>query len=488
MGGGASIDTVLTGSRAYPGGAIQGVVNVGGGSKDVAVNFIELSLTARVEVETQDSEYDSNIVFNKNRLSGPFRLQAGARFQLPFTFGIPWEAPFNEVVGQSLHGVRVGVRTELDIARSLDKGDVDPIQIQALPAQESIVAGFAQIGFRLKGSDLERGRLGGSPLPFYQEVEFHPAAQFRGQMNELEVKFVTRPNAMDVVLEIDRRSLFGGSDDKTNRFTVDFATAQHQDWGRVLNDHLARIMGGGIFGGGVDRRAAPILSGPPVGYQPTPQVPPPAPASPPAGYQPTYSTPQPPPAARPSAGINLAKGGNVNLSREAQGLSAVTIGLGWDAQAAGVDIDASALVVDSSGRMLSDDYFVFFNNLRSPDGAVQHAGDNATGAGHGDDEQILVDLALLSSRADRVVFAVSIHDGDSRRQTFAQVRNAYIRVANAADNREITRFDLAQEASSETAMVFGELYRSGPDWNFRAVGQGYGDGLAGVTRQFGLTV
>lgn len=546
FGGGASVDTVLASNRVYPGGAVQGVVNVSGGTKDVAVNFVELSLTARVEVETEDSEYDSNVVFNKKRISGPFRLDSGARFQIPFVFEVPWEAPFNEVAGQSLHGVRIGVRTELDIARSMDKGDVDPIQILALPAQEQIVTAFAQIGFGLKGSDLERGRLAGSPLPFYQEVEFHPASRFRGQMNELEVKFVTRPGAMDVVLEIDRRSVFGGSSDKTNRFTVDFATAERQDWPAVLDDHLARIMGGGgFFGGGVDRHASPLLSTPPAtapqpsgyaapapGYPtPAPGYPAPAPGHPAPGYPaqqpgypsspgypqqghsappsyspppnppaPSYSPPTTPPApsypppttppATPGGGISLSKGGNVNLSREAQGLSAVTIGLGWDTHGAGsaIDVDASALVLGASGRTLSNEYFVFFNNLSSPDGAVRHGGDNATGAGHGDDEQIFVDLRHLNPEAERVVFAVSIHDGEVRRQNFGQVRNAYIRVADAAGGREIARYDLTQQAYSETAMIFGELYRYGADWKFRAVGQGFADGLAGITRSFGLTV
>ncbi|WP_307828500.1 TerD family protein [Antrihabitans sp. YC2-6] len=188
--------------------------------------------------------------------------------------------------------------------------------------------------------------------------------------------------------------------------------------------------------------------------------------------------------------MNLTKGGNVNLSQQAQGLTAVSVGLGWDVSAfgGGIDIDASALVIAASGRILSDQHFVFFNNLSSPDGAVQHAGDNSTGAGAGDDEQILVDLNRLGPEADRIAFAVSIHDGGPKGQNFGQVRNAYIRVANRADGREIARYDLSQQAYSETAMIFGELYRHGGDWKFRAVGQGFADGLAGIARSFGLTV
>ncbi|MFH5211116.1 TerD family protein [Antrihabitans spumae] len=186
--------------------------------------------------------------------------------------------------------------------------------------------------------------------------------------------------------------------------------------------------------------------------------------------------------------MNLSKGGNVNLSQQANGLSAVSIGLGWDVSSfgGGIDIDASAIVAGPDGRALSDQHFVFFNNLNSPDGAVVHAGDNSTGAGSGDDEQILVDLVRLASNADKIAFAVSIHDGQEKGQNFGQVRNAYIRVVNRADNREIARYDLSAQAYSETAMIFGELYRHGADWKFRAVGQGFADGLAGIIRGFGL--
>nr|WP_240962922.1 TerD family protein [Antrihabitans stalactiti] len=184
----------------------------------------------------------------------------------------------------------------------------------------------------------------------------------------------------------------------------------------------------------------------------------------------------------------MTKGGNINLTKQAQGLTAVSIGLGWDVSGFGaaVDIDASAVVTGPDGRALSDAHFVFFNNLTSPDGAVNHAGDNATGAGGGDDEQIHVDLVRLAPQADKVSFAVSIHDGQAV-QNFGQVRNAYIRVVNQADGREITRYDLSHQSNNETAMIFGELYRHGPDWKFRAVGQGFVDGLEGVIRSFGLS-
>ena len=190
-------------------------------------------------------------------------------------------------------------------------------------------------------------------------------------------------------------------------------------------------------------------------------------------------------------GVSLVKGGNVSLTKEAPGLTNVVVGLGWDVRSttgADYDLDASAIMLNTSGKVLSDSHFVFFNNLTSPDGTVEHTGDNLTGEGEGDDEAIKVNLAAMAPEVDKIVFAVSIYDADARRQSFGQVSNAFIRVVNAADDRELTRFDLSEDASTETAMVFGELYRRGPEWKFRAVGQGYASGLAGIARDYGVNV
>jgi tellurium resistance protein TerD len=189
--------------------------------------------------------------------------------------------------------------------------------------------------------------------------------------------------------------------------------------------------------------------------------------------------------------VSLNKGGNVSLTKEAPGLTAVAVGLGWDARTttgADFDLDASALMVGTSGKILSDQHFIFFNNLQSPDGAVQHTGDNLTGAGEGDDEVINVNLANVPPECDKIVFTVSIYEAESRGQSFGQVRNAFIRVVNQADSREITRYDLSEDASTETAMVFGELYRNGNEWKFRAVGQGYTSGLRGIAQDYGVNV
>jgi tellurium resistance protein TerD len=188
-------------------------------------------------------------------------------------------------------------------------------------------------------------------------------------------------------------------------------------------------------------------------------------------------------------GISLSKGGNVSLTKEAPGLSAVTIGLGWDERTTNgeaFDLDASAIILGADGTALSDKHFVFFNNLTSPDGSVEHTGDNLTGGGDGDDEQIKLNLAGMAAEAERVVFPVSIYDAEGRHQAFGQVRNAFIRVVDQADGRELTRYDLSEDASTETAMIFGELYRNGGEWKFRAVGQGYASGLAGIAKDFGI--
>jgi tellurium resistance protein TerD len=190
-------------------------------------------------------------------------------------------------------------------------------------------------------------------------------------------------------------------------------------------------------------------------------------------------------------GVSLKKGGNVSLTKQAPGLSAVLVGLGWDERTTSgqaFDLDASALMLNTAGRILSDSHFVFFNNLISPDGSVEHTGDNLTGAGEGDDEQIKVDLAAVPGEVDRIVFPVSIYEADVRGQNFGQVRNAFIRVVNQADGAELARYDLSEDASSETAMIFGELYRHSGDWKFRAVGQGYSSGLAGIARDYGVNV
>ncbi|MEZ0493217.1 TerD family protein [Kineococcus sp. TBRC 1896] len=190
-------------------------------------------------------------------------------------------------------------------------------------------------------------------------------------------------------------------------------------------------------------------------------------------------------------GVTLAKGGNVSLDKVAPNLDEATVGLGWDVRTTtglDFDLDASALVLGTNGKVLSDGHFVFYNQLSSPDGTVRHTGDNRTGEGEGDDESIEVDLRSVPANVDKIVFAVSIHDAEARRQSFGQVVNAFIRLVNRADGSEVVRYDLSEDASTETAMVFGEVYRHGGEWKFRAVGQGYASGLLGIAQDFGVDV
>lgn len=189
--------------------------------------------------------------------------------------------------------------------------------------------------------------------------------------------------------------------------------------------------------------------------------------------------------------ISLAKGGNVNLSKEAPSMKAMLVGLGWDARAtdgAAFDLDASAFMLNSSGKVPSDPHFIFYNCTKSPDGAVEHTGDNLTGEGEGDDESIKIDLSKIASSIEKIAFAVTIHDAEARKQNFGMVSKAYIRVVNSGNNQEVARFDLSEDASIETAMIFGELYRAGADWKFKAIGQGFAGGLGPLAKNFGVNV
>ena len=189
--------------------------------------------------------------------------------------------------------------------------------------------------------------------------------------------------------------------------------------------------------------------------------------------------------------VSLSKGGNVSLSKEEPGLAKVLIGLGWDTRTtdgADFDLDASAFLLTSSDKVRSDGDFIFYNNLKSADGSVEHTGDNRTGEGDGDDEALTVDLARVPADVQKVAVAVTIHEGEGRRQSFGMVSNAFIRVVNDATGREISRYDLAEDASTETAMIFGEVYRHNGEWKFRAVGQGYKGGLGPLARNYGVNI
>ncbi|KAB0652810.1 TerD family protein [Acinetobacter bohemicus] len=189
--------------------------------------------------------------------------------------------------------------------------------------------------------------------------------------------------------------------------------------------------------------------------------------------------------------ISLNKGGNLSLSKTDPSLNQVLIGLGWDARAtdgADFDLDASAFLLAANDKVRAETDFIFYNQTRSPEGSVEHTGDNRTGAGDGDDEAVKIDLAKVPAEVQKIAITVTIHDAESRGQNFGQVQNAFIRVVNDQTNVEIVRFDLNEDYSTETAMIFGELYRHNGEWKFRAVGQGYNGGLSAMCRQYGISI
>ncbi|MGP4013577.1 sporulation protein [Streptomyces sp. 4N124] len=242
--GGASVETVLTEVNVVPGGVVQGEVRIQGGSVDQEIQGVSVGLQAKVEVEGHDDqEYKQNIEFTKQQLGGAFQLQANAVHAVPFGLEIPWETPITMIDGQALRGMNIGVTTELAIARAVDSGDLDPINVHPLPAQKALLDAFIQLGFRFKSADMERGHIRGTrqKLPFYQEIEFLPPQQYRG-LNQVELSFVADANAMDVILEMDKKpGLFSEGSDTFRSFQVGLHDFQGTDWVAYLNQWLSEV-------------------------------------------------------------------------------------------------------------------------------------------------------------------------------------------------------------------------------------------------------
>ena len=189
--------------------------------------------------------------------------------------------------------------------------------------------------------------------------------------------------------------------------------------------------------------------------------------------------------------ISLQKGGNVNLSKEAPTMKKMLVGLGWDVRAtdgAAFDLDASAFLLNASGKVRSDADFIFYNQAKSADGSIEHTGDNKTGEGDGDDEAIMIQLDKVPADIEKISVCVTIHEADARRQNFGMVSSAYVRCVNADSNTEVARYDLSEDASVETAMIFGEIYRHNGEWKFKAIGQGFNGGLGPLAKNFGVNV
>ena len=191
-------------------------------------------------------------------------------------------------------------------------------------------------------------------------------------------------------------------------------------------------------------------------------------------------------------GVSLQKGQKVDLTKGNPGLSKIVIGLGWDTNkydgGSAFDLDAAAFLLNKDSKAANDSDFVFYNNTKGRNDSVIHTGDNKTGLGDGDDEQIKIDLSKVPADVEKIDFTVTIHDAEARKQNFGQVSNAYIRVLNEETNAEILKFDLGEDFSIETAVVFGEVYKNGTEWKFNAIGKGYQGGLRALCNSFGLDI
>ena len=190
--------------------------------------------------------------------------------------------------------------------------------------------------------------------------------------------------------------------------------------------------------------------------------------------------------------INLSKGQKVDLTKTNPGLKKVIVGLGWDVNAfdsgADFDLDAAAFMVGANGKCPTEKDFIFYGNLKHPSESVEHMGDNLTGEGDGDDEQIKIDLSKVPANIEKIAFTVTIYDAESRRQNFGQVSNAFVRIFDENTGEELLRYDLGEDFSIETAVVFGELYKNGDEWKFNAIGSGYQGGLAALCNHYGIEV
>ena len=240
--GGPSVDTVLANPNTRPGLSLDGQVRMAGGDHDVTIEQIVLGLVTRVESE----HGDGFVEFHRVPVAGMFQLRQGEQRDLPFSFPVPWETPVTEMYGQRLRGMTMGLRTELFVAKSVDKGDLDEVLIHPLPVQERILEAFGGLGFRFARADLEHGRIYGvnQQLPFYQEIEFYPAPQYAGSINEVEVTFVADPSGVEVVLEFDKRGGFlQPGHDAYGRFRIAHTEADSTDWPTVLDGWLREAAG-----------------------------------------------------------------------------------------------------------------------------------------------------------------------------------------------------------------------------------------------------
>ncbi|MDW5330090.1 sporulation protein [Plantactinospora sp. KLBMP9567] len=243
--GGPSVDTVLTNPNTRPGLVLDGQVNLRGGDSAADIEQVTVALVTRVEMEAGDSEYAGTMEFYRLPVSGAMRLEAKQEISIPFQLPMPWETPITDVYGQRLRGMTMGLRTELAVARAVDKGDLDALAVHPLPVHEKILEAFAQLGFQFKSADLERGHIYGvqQTLPFYQEIEFFAAPQYAHAIREVELTFVTNQHGVDVIIECDKRGgMFSGGHDTVGRYTAEHAGVDQVDWRQRVEGWLAQTV------------------------------------------------------------------------------------------------------------------------------------------------------------------------------------------------------------------------------------------------------
>lgn len=241
--GGPSVDTVLSGGPVVPGGMVNGEIRMQGGEDDADIDYVALSMVTRVE---RSDDTQGLVEFDRHVVAGRFPLRAGQVHAIPFQVPVPWETPVTAIGGKRLHGMSLGLRTELAVAKAIDKGDLDPLHVEPLPSQAAVLAAFDRMGFYFRGADLEMGRIHGvnQSLPFYQEVEFVPPAQFARAISQVELTIVTDPHGLVVVLEADKRGgLFTEGRDVYGRFQVTHAEAERTDWSTRIGEWLTETAG-----------------------------------------------------------------------------------------------------------------------------------------------------------------------------------------------------------------------------------------------------
>jgi len=269
--GGPSVDTVLTNPNTRPGLTLDGQVNLVGGDAPASIEQISIGLVTRVEIESGGGDHAGMMEFHRMPVSGRLELAPKQQLSIPFQFPVPWETPVTDVYGHRLHGMTMGLRTEVAVARAVDKSDLDQVAVHPLPIHERILEAFQALGFRFKHADLERGHIYGvqQTLPFYQEIEFFAAPQYAQAVNEVELTFVTSPQGVEVILECDKRGgFFTGGQDVIGRYAVPHSDAGRTDWVQVVDGWLRETTSryGSLRAQGYGMQPGPY--GPPGHYGP----------------------------------------------------------------------------------------------------------------------------------------------------------------------------------------------------------------------------